>query len=212
MSIKCGHCQEHHDTIAEVRECSRLPRMADIAAQFRSEAAATRSGASREELRQRRSGYVGGNKQSGYQSPYPGAEYGHEPHTAGWDAQRSWGKAAAVELVDGIYRNPATGDIFKVYHTVHGRNVQVTKRLRVLTEQDQYSKIVRGKDVLVKAEFVYEGTRGLVGLTPEMKMTLEQAKEYGAVYGVCVRCAATLTKEESIERAMGSTCASYFNA
>lgn len=30
------------------------------------------------------------------------------------------------------------------------------------------------------------------------RMTLEQAKQYGHLYGVCVRCSATLTDEESI--------------
>jgi len=44
-----------------------------------------------------------------------------------------------------------------------------------------------------------------------MKMTLEEGKKYGAIYGVCVRCAATLTREESIERAMGPICAGKEN-
>lgn len=115
------------------------------------------------------------------------------------------------DLVDGMYRNPADGSIRKVYHTVHGANEQVTKLLKVLEESERYAKIVRGKEVEVKAEFVYEGKRGLAGLTPDMRMTLEEAKKYGAIYGVCIRCSATLTKEESIERAMGSTCASKAN-
>jgi hypothetical protein len=132
-------------------------------------------------------GFIGGNKQSPRGSSCSG-------------------RPAVRELEDAIYRNPTTGEIFKVYHTVHGANVQVAKRLVLLDEP--FTKIVRGKEVQIKAEFIYEGKKGLKGLTPEMRMTLEQAKEFGAVYGVCVRCAATLTKEESIERAMGSTCAS----
>ncbi len=107
-------------------------------------------------------------------------------------------------LVDGMYRNPKTGEIFKVYHTVHGANVQVAKRLTVLAEP--YTKTTRGREVEVKAEFVYIGKAGLRELTPAMKMTLEQAKKFSAVYGVCIRCAATLTREESIERAMGPVC------
>lgn len=108
---------------------------------------------------------------------------------------------------DGIYRNPATGQIFKVYHTVHGANQRVAKELVLLPEADWYTKVVRGKEVTVKAEFVYRGKAGLVGLTAGMKMSLEEGKKYGAIYGVCVRCAATLTREESIERAMGPVCA-----
>jgi len=110
---------------------------------------------------------------------------------------------------DGMYRNPQTGEIFKVYRTVHGANQLVAKRLMML--DDSYSKTVRGKQVEVKAEFVYAGKAGLRGLTAEMKMTLEEGKKYGAIYGVCVRCAATLTREESIERAMGPVCAGKAN-
>lgn len=112
---------------------------------------------------------------------------------------------------DGIYRNPQTGQIFKVYHTVHGRNVQVAKELVVMEESDRYTKRVRGKDVTVKAEFVYRGMAPLRTLTASMQMTLEEAKQYGAIYGVCIRCAATLTREESIERAMGPVCAGKAN-
>lgn len=112
---------------------------------------------------------------------------------------------------DGIYRNPQTGQIFKVYHTVHGRNVQVAKELVVLEKDDWYSKTVRNKLVTVKAEFVYRGIAPLRILTASMQMTLVEAKQYGAIYGVCVRCGLTLTREESIERAMGPVCAKKEN-
>lgn len=112
---------------------------------------------------------------------------------------------------DGVYRNPQTGQIFKVYHTVHGRNVQVAKELVVFEESDWYTKRVRNKDVTVKAEFVYRGIAPLRVLTASMQMTLAEAKAYGALYGVCVRCGLTLTKEVSIERAMGDVCAGKAN-
>ncbi len=38
-------------------------------------------------------------------------------------------------------------------------------------------------------------------------MTLEQAQEFGKLYGVCCRCAADLTDEDSIARGMGPVCA-----
>jgi hypothetical protein len=112
---------------------------------------------------------------------------------------------------DGMYRNPATGQIFKVYHTVHGANQMVAKELIILPEIEWYTKIVRGKEVTVKAEFEYRGKAGLRGLTGNMKMTLEEGKQYGAIYGVCVRCGATLTREDSIERAMGLVCSGKGN-
>lgn len=112
-----------------------------------------------------------------------------------------------VELEDGIYRD-GEGHIFKVYHTVHGQNVQVAKQLMILDEP--YTKVVRGKDVTVKAEFEYIGKRGLRGLTPEMMLTFEQAVEFGAVYGVCCNCSATLTDEKSIKDGIGPVCAKKF--
>lgn len=113
------------------------------------------------------------------------------------------------ELEDAMYRTP-DGSIWKVYHTVHGANVQVAKLLTILDES--YWKTLRGKSVEVKAEFIYKGTTPIrTGLIQsEHRMTLEQAKEFGAVYGVCVRCAATLTAEVSIERSMGPVCAKAF--
>lgn len=110
---------------------------------------------------------------------------------------------------EGVYRNPQTGDIFKVYRTVHGANQLVAKRLQLLDAP--YFKTQRGKQVEIRAEFVYEGKAGLRGLTASMQMSLEEAKKYGALYGVCVRCSATLTREESIERAMGPVCARKVN-
>jgi hypothetical protein len=118
-------------------------------------------------------------------------------------------RPAPSEMTEGVYRNPKTGDIFKVYRTVRGANQIVAKKLQIL--DTPYTTVKRGKEVEVKAEFVYMGKAGLRGLTPEMRMTIEEAKKYGALYGVCVRCSATLTKEESIERAMGPICAGKGN-
>lgn len=44
-------------------------------------------------------------------------------------------------------------------------------------------------------------------LRPEHKMTIEQAKEFGALYGTCCVCGRTLTNEESIEAGIGPICA-----
>ena len=70
---------------------------------------------------------------------------------------------------DGMYRNPTTGQIFKVYHTVHGANQLVAKELIILPEAQWYNKISRGKEITVKAEFEYRGKAGLRGLTGNMK-------------------------------------------
>jgi len=108
-----------------------------------------------------------------------------------------------VDLEDGMYFKD--GVILKVYHTVHGANQQVAKRL--CTDVIAAAKEAGTLDQLAADDkWEYLGKRGLAGLTATHRMSLEQAKELGAVYGVCVRCAATLTNEVSIEAAMGPVC------
>jgi hypothetical protein len=51
---------------------------------------------------------------------------------------------------------------------------------------------------------------GITKVKPEHKMTLEQAKEFGALYGVCCVCGRTLTNEQSIEDGIGPVCAGKF--
>jgi hypothetical protein len=106
-------------------------------------------------------------------------------------AQRATEPAAApAEIEAGMYI--LDGEIYKVQVAVHGSGRPYAKRL-VPGEFGQAS---------------FEYARGIVRrLRPEHRMTLDQAREYGALYGVCVRCGATLTREESIERAMGPVCA-----
>jgi hypothetical protein len=99
--------------------------------------------------------------------------------------------AAPAELEDGIYE--LDGNIYKVVHAVHGSGRQYAKVLvPALDEGDGWS---------------WEMSRGTVAkLTPAMKMGLERAKELGRIYGVCVRCGAVLTDEESIAAGIGPTC------
>jgi len=44
-------------------------------------------------------------------------------------------------------------------------------------------------------------------LRPEHRMSLEEAKEFGALYGTCCVCGRTLTNEDSIEAGIGPVCA-----
>jgi hypothetical protein len=58
------------------------------------------------------------------------------------------------------------------------------------------------------ANATFEYAAGMIkNLHAEDKMTLEQAKEYGHLYGVCCKCGATLTDEKSIEAGIGPICA-----
>lgn len=115
---------------------------------------------------------------------------------------------------DGMYRNPATGEIFKVqWNRGEGDGARLYAKQMVAYAPD-------GERVI---QFVLEGERieglevsfvyvrgGVYQIDPAWKMSLEQAKQFGALYGTCIRCGRTLTREDSIERMMGSTCAKKF--
>lgn len=100
-------------------------------------------------------------------------------------------QSQALELVDGIYEKDDV--VFKVYHTVHGANQQVAKQL-VQDAEGTWS-------------FEYKGKFPLRSLTLADKMTAERAKDFGLVYGICIRCTRTLTREESLHVGYGGTCA-----
>jgi hypothetical protein len=58
--------------------------------------------------------------------------------------------------------------------------------------------------------FEYAGAGPLRLLSEETLLTLDQAAEFGKLYGRCARCGATLTDEDSIERGIGPICATKF--
>jgi hypothetical protein len=100
---------------------------------------------------------------------------------------------------DGMYRNPATGEIFKVQIAHHGSGKLYAKKLVKLDEPTT----VRGQE----AHYAFEMARGaIMTIKPEWRLTREDAKEFGDLYGCCMRCGTVLTDEKSIERGMGPTC------
>jgi hypothetical protein len=92
---------------------------------------------------------------------------------------------------DGMYRTP-DGTIWKVQRAVHGSGQLYAKRLTVEPGQT--------------GTFTYE-PGAIRRLRPENRMTLEDAKAFGKLYGVCCRCGRTLTDERSIADGIGPDCA-----
>lgn len=97
--------------------------------------------------------------------------------------ERDWNKEDS-----GMYREPTTGQIYKVYCAVHGSGRMVCKLLNVDTRSFEY--------------------RGLAEryVRRDWRMTLDEAKQFGQIYGVCCVCAATLTDENSIREGIGPIC------
>lgn len=96
----------------------------------------------------------------------------------------------------GMYQHP-DGRIFKVQKAVHGSGRLYAKLL------------VPPREFGGRAEFKY--TAGAIfELNPDMQMTMAQAKAFGALYGTCCNCGATLTNEKSIELGIGPVCRKWF--
>jgi hypothetical protein len=103
---------------------------------------------------------------------------------------------------DGMYMTP-DGRIYKVQIAHHGSGHLYAKKLVV------ESDAVRNEDgtIVHPARISFQYERGAINrLSADWRMSLEEAKEFGALYGRCVRCGKILTREESIERAMGPVC------
>ncbi|AHB31723.1 hypothetical protein PBI_BERNARDO_46 [Mycobacterium phage Bernardo] len=114
--------------------------------------------------------------------------------------------AVSTEREDGFYMLGDT--IVKLYHTVHGANKQVgAKFVGVITEKVDAADSPTGKMRPAEIEWEYGGMA--LARNPRLvRMTPDQAAEFGQVYGRCGRCASPLTKQESIERGLGPVCAS----
>lgn len=115
-------------------------------------------------------------------------------------------KPSAGNLVteDGWYTKD--GEVYKVQRAVHGSgNLYAKKLLLHWTGEfnDNCDKVYDGA--------AWEYAPGAVRqLRASDKLTLEQAKQFGKLYGVCMCCGATLTNEDSIEAGIGPICAQKF--
>jgi len=103
----------------------------------------------------------------------------------------------AAPAPEGMHR---LGDrIFKVQRAVHGSGNVYAKEL------------VRNGEESDGEGFHFEYAPGIVKqLSTETLMTLEEATAWGALYGTCCVCGATLTDDESIARGIGPVCARKF--
>jgi hypothetical protein len=104
---------------------------------------------------------------------------------------------------EGFYRTP-DGDYYKVIMALHGSGRPYAKRLEVVSHavkspDGTFLRPAETRWVMAKA-WVYK-------LKPEWKLGVEEAGEFGRLYGQCIKCHLPLTKEESIARGMGDICA-----
>lgn len=120
---------------------------------------------------------------------------------------------------DGIYVDAASGRIFKVqFNKASGDGRRLyAKRLVVSFIEEangsfSYTTISEGllnRERQGAESQSWEYQTGLIdSIKPEWRLTPKLAEQWGALYGTCIRCLRTLTKESSIQNMMGDTCAS----
>lgn len=204
MAAKCGRCGQRHETVAEIRECYNraLPERTPVPGSLRRDRATDKQVRFAGSLLAK----LGRDESS---LPKPLDEYGVREISPLIDQLQDDIRNAdpaqlshAEVLEDGMYRT-AEG-IFKVQHAIHGSRQQYAKKLVVVAEatfDDEGDMVAAGT---IRFDYAPGSIRKL---TPKDRMTLEEAVEFGALYGTCVRCGRTLTKEKSIERSMGPVCA-----
>ncbi len=116
---------------------------------------------------------------------------------------------ASGKVAEGFYLKD--GVVFKVQKAVHGSGRLYAKELVPYEVDAPEALLQTGYKPPVGKKFhkgTWEYRPGAYKLlTMEHKLTAEQAIELGKLYGMCVKCGATLTREESIERGMGPICA-----
>lgn len=105
----------------------------------------------------------------------------------------------------GVYLDPQDGAIYKI---VKNRNTDgLHSRVWSAINGERLTLDVTVGRANGKWRYA---PRAINEITPEMKMTLDEAKRFITLYGVCVRCGRKLVAAESVERGIGPVCVAYF--
>jgi hypothetical protein len=218
--MRCGNCKNSHETVAEVRSChtqgflgldSNTPepptgKQLDYAHSLFRQRVAFGDVAQIEEV--------------------SGAEAAHEAISAMdrkscsefissmlEQPKREFEKRTSqVAVGEGMYKMDDV--IYKVQVAHHGSGHLYAKQLKITPAEKCLCSDLQGVMCTpcrngtnaARGSFV-RASGVLTRLRPEHKMSLKEAKQFGALYGFCVRCGAILTDEVSIEAGIGPVCA-----
>lgn len=131
-------------------------------------------------------------------------------HDLGFMPEREVAPVIEEVSIEGMHR--LDGKIYKVQVAVHGSGRPYAKVL--VTDQIGTCggcEKCDGEDRCPVYSSRFEYAAGVVRrLSLETRLSLSEAKEFGAVYGTCCVCSRTLTNEVSIEAGIGPICAGKF--
>lgn len=117
-------------------------------------------------------------------------------------------KRGASSWIDKLLAQPKAARIVEMTDAPEGIHFTEGTVYKVQFNREKTQKYA--KRLSSGGDFVYEGKAPLRFLNEGTLMSLEQAKEYGQLYGMCCRCGATLTLEASIAAGIGPICGSKF--
>jgi hypothetical protein len=200
MSIACGHCGGRHESVREVRECAITDNRTDAE---REVDAIVREPDPWEGAEERAPGEW-----------VPGPAYYLAQKMAAEQLRRSgevWG-GDNLPPAQGGFGGPTADEI---------RQKQIAEELKEITPgfyamEDDIYQVVASKGTGRVYAKVQDGQRweyakgAVMRLKPEMRLTLDKAKEHGHKTGRCAICGAVLTNPDSIEAGIGPICASRF--
>lgn len=104
-------------------------------------------------------------------------------------------------LTPGVYRG-TNGELYRVYPAR-------ADRTRLLAKVIVVGESWEGDDAPHRVSFEYAGAANRF-VRPEGRLTLEEAKAFGAQTGWCIVCGAELTDPDSIAAGIGPICATKF--
>lgn len=103
----------------------------------------------------------------------------------------------------GLYVDPKTDAFYLVKVSQIGRLYAMDLVINDLGERNPDGTW----KVRPRFEWVYQNGHARVKqLDATWKATKEQVKQWGDIWGHCIKCHAELTRQDSIDRAMGKTC------
>lgn len=105
--------------------------------------------------------------------------------------------------VPGIYVDPKTGAFYLVKKSQLGR----LYALDLIIHDPGERGLDGGWERRPSFEWVFQSGKGIIyKLDASWKATPEQVKQWGDLFGQCIRCLADLTVQKSIDQGMGDTC------
>ena len=192
MAIQCGRCHGAHDSVAAVRGCYEQHENKPELASEKQLRLAQQLHRERKRPEAMYLGWTDREVEEKINKFSKGEASGFISVMLQQDKRPDVRQTVVADTPPGIYWNPKTQQVFKVYMT---RSLYKAMKTFLQAEDGTWSWVYLGR---IDRHFDVD--------TMEL-MPIEEAKKFGQVNGYCIRCGALLTDEGSIAEGIGPICA-----